>query len=61
VLHVFLRNEFEPIKVVAECVMQMVDARHGKRTENLRETLDKPLDLEELQIVLQKEGGINVL
>jgi hypothetical protein len=58
VLHVFLRNEFEPIKEVAECVMQMVEARNGKLTEDLRETLYKPFDLEELQILLQKREGL---
>jgi hypothetical protein len=35
----------------------MVEAGHGRLMEVRRDTLDRPLDLEELRMVLQKGGG----
>jgi hypothetical protein len=57
VFHEFLQSKYEPISVDAECVRQIVETGHGRLTEVGSHTLDRPLDLKELQILLQKVRG----
>jgi hypothetical protein len=54
VFHEFLQSKYEPISVDTECVRQIVGAGHGRLTEVGSDTLDRPLDLKELRILLQK-------
>jgi hypothetical protein len=54
----FLRSEFKPISVYADCVRRMMEAVQGRLFEVERDALVRPLDLEELRRVLQKADGI---
>jgi hypothetical protein len=56
--HELLRSEFEPISVDTECVRRMVQAGHGRLTEVGRDTLDRPLDLENCEWHCTKAEGI---
>jgi hypothetical protein len=42
--------------VDAECVRRMMEAEQGRLSEVEGDALDRPLDLEELRSVLQKDG-----